>query len=132
MEQVQYAITNITKEVAEDIFEEGESDRRTCLMDEDVNITGKSLAEVIAKLGKIYGLEFAQACIDQQDGLIDRFEVTLLEDADGFEPSPAKLALWRKGKIKLYSANYLFAVEKRVVQPLTREDFKMSGVRIDH
>lgn len=129
-----YACTRISKEVCVDDFENGCELKRTCVMDEVCNIRAPSMPELIEKLGEAYGLKKIDN-VFLPNGLgpdVAWFGFNRLEDSEGNEPSPMVEGLWKKGRRKLWLADYSFSVEKRVVSDLTAEDFKgIEGVTVD-
>lgn len=50
----------------------------------------------------------------------DRIEVNVMENAEGFEPTKEEVALFEKGEVRLWIADYSFYVSKKI--PLNQDD----------
>lgn len=123
-----YACTLVEKEVEVDSYENGaDPDTRKCLLSQKENIKAQSLVELVRKIGEAYGLEMDDLFLPQEPVTYVGFN--RLENNEGFEPTPAEMAKFKKGLINLWLADYTFGIEKRHLESIERGDFYNAGIK---
>jgi hypothetical protein len=128
----QYACTHVSKEASEDLYEEGEVEgTHVCTMDESCHIVANSLSELVQAIANRFFIPVEEVRADvgnSSPGTVEWLLATLPETVDCNMPSKREVALWKKGKLKLYAADYRFLVEKRKVSPLSEEECQAVGL----
>ena len=100
-------VDHLAKEVSEDNYEEGEIGDRQLIMDEKIGKKFDSFDAFKKYCSDTWGLEDNQGW-----SVVDnRLTYQRLENDQGIEASPLEQGLWKKGKRKLWSADYDFVVE---------------------
>lgn len=123
-----YACTFIEKEVEVDDFEKGCIGGRTCVMNQRVNIVAPTLSLLIESIGNYMSLNIDDVWLPEQESTHIGFN--RLEDADGNPASQRLEAAWKHGEAKLYLADYHFAIERRVVSVISRQDFDVAEIKV--
>lgn len=130
--QTIYAITHVSKEVEIDSYTEGSIGKRTCTMDEPLNITADTLPALLRAVGDHYGLMIAPAECSVCGLSPDYVTFSRTENAEGDEPSKREMDLWREGECRLWAVDYIFEIERRLVSPaITPEEWASAGVRTE-
>ena len=110
-----FACTFIEKRAQEDNFDHGcDPDTLVVTMQERVNITAPSIAELLQKIGTTYCLDLDDVWIDDEGG-VTRLGFNRLELANCDEPTERQLEQWKRGKLTVYLVDFDFAVEQRQV-----------------
>jgi hypothetical protein len=132
MQTTEYACTHIEKRVEEDNYESGFCGAGTCTMSENINIVAPTLPGLIERLGEVYGLDIDDVWwpgdeADNDDNT--RIGFNRLEDEECDTPDKRQIELWKEGKLRLWLADYDMMIEKRVVCPVTLDEFKAANIK---
>lgn len=130
MAKIVWACTHIVKEAEVYHFTEGCKGKRAYIMDEGCMITASSLPELINEIGDAYYLDVDDVFIPGDDEVI-YIGFNRLENNEGDEPTEPQRKLWERGEKTLFLADYLFWIEKSLVEELmvTRKDFEEAAIR---
>lgn len=124
-----YVCTYVHKTIEVDHYQKGCSGESECVLSDRVDIEADNLSGLIEAIGAHFGLKIVDVFIPADEGEpITHIGFNQLEDVDGNEPGEAQLAKWKKGKLKLYLADYHFGVERRIVAPLSLKEFEAANI----
>jgi hypothetical protein len=132
-----YACTHVEKEVVEDDFQRGEQPKTVALvMDEGVNIKAKTLPDLLRRIEDYFCLEGLVESVRRPPEHEGMDRVTALhyerqETDAGEEPREGEVRDWREGRQTLFTARWVFHIEKRVVSPVDFKDFVEAGIKLD-
>lgn len=82
----------------------------------DYPISGETLPEIVEKIQNMTGAERDGVQVNACDEP-GRIDVQLTENADGLPATAQELALWKKGKAKLFAVTYSFLFEEVTRSP---------------
>jgi hypothetical protein len=117
-----YACTHVAKDVEIDNFERGcDPATRACIMAERMNVTSGTLPGLLEAIAERLGLDLDDVWVPEET--LTYIGYNRLENGDGDEPTKEAQRRWKKGKETLYLADYYFAIERRTVEPVSREEF---------
>jgi hypothetical protein len=117
-----YACTRLAKDVEIDRFENGcDPTTRTCVLAERMNVTSGTLPGLLEAIAERLGLDLDDVWVPEET--LTYIGYNRLENGDGDEPTKAQKRRWKKGTETLYLADYYFAIEKRTVEPVSRQEF---------
>ncbi len=129
-----YACTFAHKTTEIDDFDRGcDPDTYFCHMHKGCNIKAESLSELIEAIGNHYCLDLDDIFIPgdaDEEGTVSWFGYNRLETIYGDEPTEVEKTAWQAGNLTLYLADYSFMIEKRIVEPITEEEFKTAGIKV--
>lgn len=123
-----YACTHVTKEVAEDTYDQGAELERKCMMDESCNVIADTFAALIGQLQERYAITIDSLFIPDSGEPITCVTWNRLETADSDVPSASDTAAWMEGEKRLWLADWTFHIQARSIVPITIADVKESGV----
>lgn len=129
MSETQYACTYIEKRATLDDYTTGCEMTSNCVMSEKANIISDTLPGLLAAIGGQLFIEIDDVWIPGEDGIVDRIGYNRLETQDGRKPCARELAAWRKRKLKLWLCDYDLAIEKRTIEPIELDEFKLAGIK---
>lgn len=107
-----YAIQSFHKFAEQDDFERG------CLIGTgrdssfSLSLKGKTLAELVQQIAAFFGIE-AEAVTLNACEEAGRIDAELTENDDGHPATPAELASWKAGRLRLWAATYTCHVIKQ-------------------
>jgi hypothetical protein len=129
--KVTYACTYVEKTAEEDNYEEGLiQGTHVCTMSESCNIVAPDLGKLIYRIGNYYCLDIDDVFIPgEEDEPVTHIGFNRLEDVDGNEPTESQMEEFKRGEVKLYLADYTFAIEKRIEDQITRDEFTRAGIK---
>ena len=85
-------------------------------MADNVDITSAMLAGLIEAIGNRFGFDLDDLWLPEQE--LTCVGYNRHENEAGEEPTKKQKQLWKRGKEKLYLADYFFTVEKRRIEPI--------------
>ncbi len=126
-----YACTFVDKTAEVDDFEQGcLPGTATCVLAELCHIRADTLAGLIKRIGEHFGLDIDDVFLPEADDEgISHMGFNRLENADGYEPTQAQEAAWKRGQEKLYQADYLFVIEKMQLLKIDDAEFDAAGIK---
>jgi hypothetical protein len=121
-----YAISFWTKDTQEDHYEQGCIGHATSCVAEYLNFSSPSLQGVIDHIDqnycKVTGIHLDS---DDDSSVLCCSEY---ECEDTTPPTPEEYELWKNGHLKLWLCDYRFHIEKRIVSPVSEDEFKALGI----
>jgi hypothetical protein len=129
--KITYACTYVEKTAEEDSYENGTVDGTfVCTMSQTDNIVAPTLVKLIYRIGNAFGLDTDDVFIPgEDDEPVTHIGFNRLEDVDGNEPTESQMEGFKRGEVKLYLADYTFAIEKRIEDQITRDEFTRAGIK---
>lgn len=130
--KITYACTYIEKTAEEDSYEGGLIEgTHVCTMSQSENIVAPTLDKLIHRIANAFGLDIDDVFIPgEDDEPVTYIGFNRMEDVDGNGASERQMEGFKKGEVKLYLADYTFAIEKRIEDPITRDEFTRAGITI--
>ncbi len=125
-----YFCTYVSKEVRVDNYETGCETERVCTMAKRCDVGADTVPELLKAIGERYGLDVDDLFIPgDDDDDITHVGFNRNETADGYEPTERELKGFKRGTVKLWLADYTFAVEYRETRPLRLEEISAAGIK---
>lgn len=125
-----FACTHYDKHAELDSFTEGcMPETRRCVLSRSVNVTGKSMLDLIKNISRELCLDCENESwwIPMDNGTISFMSFNRIETDEGDEPTTKQDSQWKADELNLWLADYTFHIEKRVVSPVSPED--LQGVK---
>lgn len=97
-------------------------------------VKANTLSELVAGIAKAYRLPMTDLFVRSpyfKNDEITAICFSRLETRAGKPSTPAVKAKWEKGEAKLYEAEYVFGIKKRLSRGVTEADFEAAGVEIE-
>jgi hypothetical protein len=131
MSSIEYSCTHTEKLVCGWHPEQGADTDSRCVMAERCNIVASDLSSLIEAIGSHYALDLDDLWIPDQeeDGQINLISHSQVEDEDSNEADANDEARCVAGELDLFLCDYSFSIEKRVVAPVSIEEFKSAGIK---
>lgn len=126
-----YCCDYAERRVEVDDYDEGcqlDEDTRDMGWFVDTDLSSDTLAGLIQEIRNQYGLEMDDLFIPDDDDTTTIIGFDRLENADGEVPTKHERTQWKKGRLKLYRADYSFSVCKRKVSPIPVSEFDKAGI----
>ena len=108
---MQYEINGGLKHIEEDVYSEGCRMGTSSCWDIDVRLRADSVDELIKKLNEFLGNDDPGAMELDACDEPGRIDVQMLEDDKGMQADARQIEAWKKGKLRLWLADYSFRVE---------------------
>ena len=129
-EKTVYAATHMEKRVSDWDPKEGASIESRCTVHKRINLKADTLAELLDKIRTEHFVKLDDVFVGDADetDTVNYINFNQVETADCLEPDTDELAQWERGELTLYLCDYSFCLEKRIVQPITLDELRSTGI----
>jgi hypothetical protein len=119
--KTQYEVRGWIKNTEEDNWEKGcDPDSGSCFAGDD-QFEANTVEELVNHLMQFAGTDDREAVTLDACEEAGRVDIQVIENADGYHASKPELEAFKKGKCRLWLADYTFQVEE-----VTREEVELS------